>query len=86
MTRNDAIDYSEHKIRINCVCPGLIDTPMTAAMGDDPAAMQWVVDSTPLKRMGQANEIADCCVFLSSTRASWVQGQSLIADGGIVLQ
>ena len=85
LTRSDAIDYSEHKIRINCVCPGLIDTPMTAAMGDDPAAMQWVVDSTPLKRLGQASEIADCCVFLCSTRASWVQGQSLIADGGIVL-
>jgi NAD(P)-dependent dehydrogenase (short-subunit alcohol dehydrogenase family) len=84
LTRSDAIDYSEYKIRINCVCPGLIDTPMTTAMGD-PAAMQWVVDSTPLKRMGKPNEIADCCVFLSSTRASWIQGQSIVADGGIVL-
>jgi NAD(P)-dependent dehydrogenase (short-subunit alcohol dehydrogenase family) len=84
LTRNDAIDYSEYKIRINCVCPGLIDTPMTTAMGD-PGAMKWVVDSTPLKRMGKPNEIADCCVFLSSTRASWIQGQSIVADGGIVL-
>jgi NAD(P)-dependent dehydrogenase (short-subunit alcohol dehydrogenase family) len=59
---------------MNCVCPGLIDIPMTAAMGDDPAAIQWVVDLTPLKRMEKANEIADYCLFLSSTRASWAQG------------
>ena len=84
LTRNDAIDYSGYKIRINCICPGLIDTPMTTAMGDE-GAMKWVVDSTPLKRMGKPNEIADCCIFLSSTKASWIQGQSIIADGGIVL-
>jgi NAD(P)-dependent dehydrogenase (short-subunit alcohol dehydrogenase family) len=85
LTRNDAIDYSGHKIRVNCVCPGLIDTPMTAAMGDDPKAMEWVVNSTPLGRMGMAEEIADICVFLSSLKASWIQGQSIVADGGIVL-
>lgn len=85
LTRSDAVDYSPHKIRINCVCPGLIDTPMTHAMGDDPAAMQWVVEQTPLKRLGKPEEIADTCVFLCSTRASWIQGQSVIADGGIVL-
>ena len=85
MTRSDAIDYSEHRIRINCVCPGLIDTPMTKAMAKDPAVMQPVIDSCPLKRLGKASEIADCCLFLSSTRASFVQGQALIADGGIVL-
>ena len=85
MNRSDAVDYSEHKIRINCVCPGLIDTPMTHQMGDDPAAMQWVVDQTPLKRLGQPEEIADLCTFLCSTKASWIQGQSIIADGGIVL-
>jgi NAD(P)-dependent dehydrogenase (short-subunit alcohol dehydrogenase family) len=54
-------------------------------MGDDPAAMQWVVEQTPLKRLGKPEEIADTCVFLCSTRASWIQGQSVIADGGIVL-
>ena len=57
---------------------------MTTAMGDEDA-MKWVVDSTPLKRLGKASEIADTCVFLSSMRASWIQGQSIIADGGIVL-
>jgi NAD(P)-dependent dehydrogenase (short-subunit alcohol dehydrogenase family) len=54
-------------------------------MGDDPKAMEWVVNSTPLGRMGMAEEIADVCVFLSSSRASWIQGQSIVADGGIVL-
>ena len=85
LTRSDAIDYSEYKIRINCVCPGLIDTPMTTAMGLDPALMQFAVNSTPLKRLGQASEIADCCVFLSSTKASWIQGQSIVVDGGMIL-
>lgn len=79
------MDYSPYKIRVNCVCPGLIDTPMTAQMGDDSKAMEWVVGQTPLGRMGMPEEIADTCVFLCSTRASWIQGQSIIADGGIVL-
>ena len=69
---------------VNCVCPGLIDTPMTDSKGGM-EAMQGVVDSTPLKRLGMADEIADACAWLCSTRASWVPGQSLIVDGGIVL-
>jgi NAD(P)-dependent dehydrogenase (short-subunit alcohol dehydrogenase family) len=58
---------------------------MTPAMDDGPAEMQWVIESTLLKeRLGVAEEIADYCIFSSSTPAIWVQEQNLIADGGIV--
>lgn len=85
MTRGDAIDYAEHGIRINCICPGIIDTPMTNSDPRVASMLQASVEIAPMKRMGRPEEVADCALFLCSQKASFIQGTSLVVDGGYVL-
>jgi NAD(P)-dependent dehydrogenase (short-subunit alcohol dehydrogenase family) len=85
MTRGDAIDYAEHGIRVNCICPGVIDTPMTTSDPRVKNMVKEVVDNTPMKRLGRPEEVADCVIFLCSSKASFVQGASLVVDGGYTI-
>ncbi|KAF5002645.1 hypothetical protein FGRMN_183 [Fusarium graminum] len=81
LTRSDAIDYARYQIRVNCVCPGVIETPMTADVpGDDPA-----VQTAVMKRKGTPQEVADAVLFLSSPKASFIQGVALSVDGGYTI-
>ncbi|KAJ4136202.1 hypothetical protein NW768_003810 [Fusarium equiseti] len=81
LTRSDAIDYAKHQIRVNCVCPGVIETPMTADVPEDDPAVQTAV----MKRKGTPQEVADAVLFLSSSKASFIQGASLSVDGGYTI-
>ncbi|KAM0196911.1 hypothetical protein ACHAPI_005460 [Fusarium lateritium] len=81
LTRSDAIDYAKHQIRVNCVCPGVIETPMTANVPDDDPAVQTAV----MKRKGTPQEVADAVLFLSSSKASFIQGSALSVDGGYTI-
>jgi NAD(P)-dependent dehydrogenase (short-subunit alcohol dehydrogenase family) len=85
MTRGDAIDYAEHGIRINCVCPGIIDTPMTTSDPRVANMLRASVSIAPMNRMGRPEEVADAALFLCSNKASFIQGTSLVVDGGYVL-
>ena len=86
MAKAMAIDHGPDGIRVNCVCPGDVDTPM---LPDDAAkrGMPWEeylaeFSDRPLGRIGTADEIADAVVFLASDEASFVTGDSLVVDGG----
>lgn len=84
LTRNLALDYGPHRIRSNCICPGFIRTPMTAAL-NDPALKEVadrVVQAHPLGRLGEPEEIAAAALFLCSDDASFVNGAALAVDGG----
>jgi len=85
MTRGDAIDYAEHGIRVNCICPGIIDTPMTTSDARVKKMVKEVADIAPMKRMGRPEEVADCAIFLCSPKASFVQGANLVVDGGYTI-
>lgn len=85
MTKSDAIDYSRDGIRVNCVCPGVIDTPMTTSTEESRERLRPAIDIAPMKRMGTPEEIANAVLFLCSSDASFVQGHALVVDGGYTI-
>jgi NAD(P)-dependent dehydrogenase (short-subunit alcohol dehydrogenase family) len=82
LTRAMAIDHSAEGIRINCICPGWIDTPMNANYFADPAARAFADKLHAIGRIGQPAEVAAVAAFLVSDDASFVTGASIVADGG----
>ena len=84
MTKNMALDYGVEGIRVNCLCPGLINTPMTAMLQEPELQVlrDRMVELHALKRMGEPEEVANCAVFLASDEASFVTGTALVVDGG----
>ena len=82
LTRAMAIDHSAEGIRINCICPGWIDTPMNAAYFADSAAREFADKLHAIGRIGQPAEVAAVVAFLISDDASFVTGASIVADGG----
>jgi NAD(P)-dependent dehydrogenase (short-subunit alcohol dehydrogenase family) len=87
-TRGLALDLAAKQIRANCVCPGVIDTPLTVSFlerASNPDELRAEYEAVaPLRRMGTAREIANCVLFLASDEASFVTGTSLVADGGTI--
>lgn len=84
LTRNLAIDYGRRGIRVNCLCPGLIETSMTAGVFQPgmERLLDRFVDAHQLGRAGQPAEVAAAALFLASDDASFVTGHSLVVDGG----
>ncbi len=85
LTKTTALDYANRGIRVNAVCPGVIQTPMIDRFTHgDKAAMGSLVAGEPMGRLGTADEIASAVLWLSSDNAGFVTGHSLVADGGWV--
>jgi NAD(P)-dependent dehydrogenase (short-subunit alcohol dehydrogenase family) len=86
LTKTAALEYAQHGIRVNCVCPGYIQTPMTAPGMQDPDRMARMIASEPVGRMGTPEEVAEAVVWLCSDAASFVTGHAMAVDGGYVAQ
>jgi NAD(P)-dependent dehydrogenase (short-subunit alcohol dehydrogenase family) len=85
LTKTAALEYARHGIRVNCVCPGMIETPMTENALCDPA-LQAQIAARPMGRVGNPEEIAEAVVWLCSNAASFVTGHTMTVDGGMVAQ
>ena len=84
LTRAAGVEYARKGIRVNAVCPGIIDTEMTErALAREPKRAAYVEQAHPIGRLGQAEEIARAVVFLSSEDAGFVVGHPLLVDGGM---
>ncbi|MCC6387846.1 MAG: SDR family oxidoreductase [Dehalococcoidia bacterium] len=82
VTKQFAITYAPRGVRVNCVNPGYIYTPMTAMATDDPMGRGFLESLHPMGRLGQPEEVAAAVAFLASDEASFITGVSLPVDGG----
>ncbi len=86
LTKTAALEYAKEGVRINCVCPGYIQTPMTAAGMSDPERLEGMIAREPIGRVGEPQEIAEAVVWLCSDAAAFVTGHAMAVDGGFVAQ
>jgi NAD(P)-dependent dehydrogenase (short-subunit alcohol dehydrogenase family) len=88
LTKSATLEYAAQGIRINAICPGLIQTPMSDQMvaAGQGAALDAMLKDVPAARLGRADEIADCVLWLCSPASSFVVGHSLAVDGGYTIR
>lgn len=80
MTKNAGVEYADRGIRVNCFCPGSIDTAMLNGMPRE--YIDAVIAANPVKRVGRPEEIADLALFLASDESSFITGTEIVIDGG----
>ena len=81
-TKALAIETAASKIRVNAVAPGFIETPFTKSVLENQEAVKFLLDRTPLGRIGRPSDVANAVAFLASDEASWVTGTTIHVDGG----
>ena len=87
LTKTAALEYAKAGIRVNAVCPGVIDTPMVARLTrEQPHVAEALVAGEPMGRVGKPEEIAEAAVWLCSDAASFVTGHAMAVDGGYLAQ
>lgn len=82
LARNLAQELSPHNIRVNCIAPGLVKTDFAKALWDTPEGEKRASEATPLRRLGEPDDIAGAAVFLASRAGGWMTGQTIVVDGG----
>jgi NAD(P)-dependent dehydrogenase (short-subunit alcohol dehydrogenase family) len=86
MTRAMALDHAAENIRVNCICPGIVETEMVARFNMDERARQQRVAMHPAGRFGQPEDVAGLAVFLASDESAWITGTAQTVDGGYSAQ
>jgi 3-oxoacyl-[acyl-carrier protein] reductase len=82
LTRSMAVELGSQGVRVNCLCPGFIDTPLNRRIADESQFQAYADAAIPLRRYGRAEEVAAAYAFLASDEASFVHGAALVVDGG----
>jgi len=82
LARNLAVEYGAHNVRINCIAPGLIKTDFARALWENPDNLKMALATTPMRRIGEPDEIAGAAVFLACDAGKYMTGQQIVIDGG----
>ena len=85
LARNLAVEFGPDNIRVNCIAPGLIRTDFARALWENPEALAARNAETPLRRIGDPDEIAGAAVYLAAAASSFMTGQTLVVDGGVTI-
>jgi NAD(P)-dependent dehydrogenase (short-subunit alcohol dehydrogenase family) len=82
MTRALALEWGPQGIRVNAIAPGFILTDLTQKLWSQPTMQEWGLANTPLRRMGQTDDLVGAAVFLASDASAFMTGQTIYVDGG----
>jgi NAD(P)-dependent dehydrogenase (short-subunit alcohol dehydrogenase family) len=85
LARNLAVEWGPRNVRVNCIAPGLIKTDFARALWEDEANLKRRTERTPLRRIGEPDEIGGVAAFLASPAASFITGEVLVVDGGVTI-
>ena len=85
LARNLAVELGPHNVRVNCLAPGLIRTDFARALWENPDTLGHYTATTPLRRIGEPDEIAGVAVMLASRAGSFITGQGIVVDGGVTI-
>ncbi len=83
MTRALAVEWAEHNVQVNAIAPGLIRTDLNKTLWEDPAILNWALERTPARRLGQPSDLVGTAIFLASAASDFMTGQVLYVDGGL---
>lgn len=86
LSKHLAVEWAPDQIRVNTVSPWYIETPLTQPVLSQPERLKRIIESTPMKRVGQPEEIASLVAFLAMDKASYITGQNINVDGGMMAQ
>jgi len=85
LARNLAVEWGPKNIRVNCIAPGLVRTDFARALWENPETLGRAESLTPLRRIGEPDDIAGAAVFLASRAGAWMTGQVMVIDGGVTI-
>jgi NAD(P)-dependent dehydrogenase (short-subunit alcohol dehydrogenase family) len=85
LARNYAVEFGPDNVRVNCIAPGLVRTDFARALWEDPERIKVTNSTTPLRRIGEPEEIAGAVVYLASKASAFMTGQAMVIDGGVTI-
>ena len=85
LARNLAVEWGPKNIRVNCIAPGLVRTDFAKALWENPETLARAEATTPLRRIGEPDDIAGAAVLLASRAGNWMTGQVIVIDGGVTI-
>ena len=85
LARNLAVEWGPKNVRVNCIAPGLVRTYFAQALWENPETLAMAESTTPLRRIGEPDDIAGAAVMLASRAGNWITGQVIVIDGGVTI-